>query len=130
MWFLTSKPASLEQIWRAHVSVGYNVSKIALSSTHTQTQGSLKMNSREGVLVSKMVNQGEGVWVSYKGSSSLELFHTTSKTSLQNIDIKSTLSSIIKSELLRGAHTRSLNRGTLSSHYLRWQSSVCLISYS
>ena len=54
------------------------------------------MSGREGVVVSKMVNQGEGVWVSYKGTSSLELFHTTSRTSLQNIDIKSTLCSILK----------------------------------
>ena len=61
-------------------------------------QGCVQMSCKEGVYVSKMVNQGEGVWVSYKGSSSLELFHTISKSSLQNIDIKSTLSSIIKSE--------------------------------
>ena len=56
------------------------------------------MASTEGVAVSRMVCQGEGVWVCYKGSSSLELFHTISKSSLQNIDIRSTLGSIIKSE--------------------------------
>ena len=49
-----------------------------------------------GVAVSKMVSQGEGVWVSYKGSSSLELFHSISKISLQSIDIKASICSIIK----------------------------------
>lgn len=54
------------------------------------------MTSEDRVVVNNMVYQGEGVWVSYKGSSSLELFHTSSKQPLQNIDVQTALQTIIK----------------------------------
>ena len=63
-------------------------------------QGEQEMSalSEKTVVIKRMVCLGEGVWVSFKGSSSLELFHTVTKSSLQNIDVKSTLTSIMKSK--------------------------------
>ena len=60
-------------------------------------QSNLEMGSDSQMVVSRMVCWGEGVWVSYKGSSTLELFHTVTKTCLQSIDVKSTLQSTLKS---------------------------------
>ncbi len=42
-------------------------------------QSNLEMGSDSQMVVSRMVCWGEGVWVSYKGSSTLELFHTVTQ---------------------------------------------------
>ena len=77
-------------------------SQYALCNSHSLSspQGEQEMSalSEKTVVIKRMVCWGEGVWVSFKGSSSLELFHTVTKGSLQNIDVKSTLTSIMKSE--------------------------------
>ena len=69
-----------------------------LACVLSYTQGTVEMSNKPEVFVSRMVCCGEGVWVSFRGSSTLELFHTVTKVSLQHIDIKSTMNSIIKRE--------------------------------
>lgn len=56
------------------------------------------MTKRENAAVSHMVCWGEGVWVSYRTISTIELWHTVSKTSLQDINIKDAIVGILNGE--------------------------------
>ena len=58
------------------------------------------MTKRENAVVSHMACWGEGVWVSYRTISSLELWHTVTKNSLQDINIKDTITGILSGQLL------------------------------
>ena len=56
------------------------------------------MSKRENAVVTHMVSWGEGVWVSYRTVSTIELWHTLSKKPLQDINIRDTISGIISCE--------------------------------
>ena len=61
-------------------------------------QHTLTMSKRENAVVTHMVSWGEGVWVSYRTVSTIELWHTLSKKPLQDINIRDTISGIISCE--------------------------------
>ena len=59
----------------------------------------MELNTKSGVSVSRMVNAGSGVWVCYRGVATVELYHSGTQTALQQIDVQTTLSRLIASEL-------------------------------
>ena len=56
------------------------------------------MSTNENAQVTHMVCWGEGVWVSYKNTAALQLWHTISKKQLQDINIKQAITGIVAGE--------------------------------
>ena len=51
------------------------------------SQGTFVVHPRRNVEVNQMLTVGDGVWVSFKHESILRLFHATSFTHMQDIDV-------------------------------------------
>lgn len=58
------------------------------------------MSTSENAQVTHMVSWGEGVWVSYRSTAALQLWHTISKKQLQDINIKQAITGIIAGETI------------------------------
>ena len=73
-------------------------------------QDCLQLCNEEGVSVARMVCSGGGVWVSYRGKTVLELFHSTTLKPLQVTDVQTTLTRMTARECAqqRGRKRRSI----------------------
>ncbi len=75
-----SEYPNLTQLSLKFLLVAYLMSMLLYSQPPLSLlQSNLEMGSDSQMVVSRMVCWGEGVWVSYKGSSTLELFHTVTQ---------------------------------------------------
>ena len=76
------------------------ISPLSLSHTLTHTlEGSFQLSQKVGAVVRNMASSGSGVWISLRRSSTVQLFHTVTKTLLQEIDIEKALRNIAASKL-------------------------------
>ena len=82
-------------IYKSHTHI-----HISSPHMHTPSQGKLEMSSEEGVTIKKMTSWGAGVWVSFRGSATLELYHSVTREPLQQINIKGTLTQLIASKTM------------------------------
>ena len=87
--------------------------------TNTPSQGKLDMSNDKGVAIKKMTSWGAGVWVSFRGSATLELYHSVTRVSLQQIDIKGTLTQLIDSKII-WTLLRSQEKGSGDYYYAPW----------
>ena len=63
-------------------------------------QGHFQVSRESTAVVRNMASSGSGVWMSLRRSATLQLFHTVTKTLLQDIDIEKAFLRIASSKSL------------------------------
>jgi hypothetical protein len=77
-----------------------------LNMLSCQTEGHFQVSRQPTAIVRKMASSGSGVWMSFRRSATVQLFHTVTKTLLQEIDIeKAFLRIALKHDLQSSMHS-------------------------